>query len=252
MSTLHTGQTAPPGRVGVDAAIGVNIESNLPAAVTTAAALAIEQQQTGEITSYGSDDIVAITKAALASMFFPPLPIGEVRARVGVTDYLEVGAILGSAGWGGHVKVQVLSEPFDMAIALQLNHQQFKLVDLGSYTGVIDLTKLARTDLQLPVIASYQLGKAAYVYGGLKPVLSILKTEVFEFITSESGAPTGMTGPMWSGGAFAGFGVGYKYVFLVLEGNALTYKYETQFLGQRIVLKGNDFYPAIGLHIVTW
>lgn len=263
LSTLHTAQTTPKGRVEFDYAEGIHIDSNfISGAVQTGQIVAMEAVEDDRVdgTVYLNDEqFRSLGRAVIATAMSSPIPVTELRGRVGVWDHVELGLQKSSAGWGAHTKVQILDQrdgaPLDLAVAFQAHRGSWG-VGLPSYVSeLIQLEEMTRTDFTVPVIVGRDYGpqgQLGFVYGGARAGLSLIQADMVETISDIAGADARLSGPMVSGALFGGGAVGWRYVYLIGELNVVGYNYHPAVLDKTIPFYGVDVYPVIGIRVRAW
>lgn len=260
MSTLHTGMSTPKGAVEADLAVGVSVDSAFVSGTAKAGGLIAEKVDTAwqnaEPVRVNDQDLALLSRAAMAWVLVPPVPVTEARARVGLGRGLELGLMGSTGGWGGHAKLQLLGlrpdQPFDLAVALQVQRLSYDLPIPAPVGLVLDLGELSRTDLVVPVIASAELGELGFLYGGASARLALLDASLIEFVTDEVGLPVHVSGPLWGVGGVIGGGVGFRYVYLVGELNIAGWRTDPALFGKPTPLAGLSVTPVLSLRLRSW
>lgn len=265
MSTFHTGRTTPRNRVEAVTGVGLNVASSFIGAVLDSGKVAADKASaaitTGSTPSLSDDEKRDLMRAAFSYALMSPLPLYEVGLRYGILDRWDAGVAYTTSGFRFETKVQLLRRsekaiaqgrstmPFDLAIGAQALHQVFKIPLPDFLKDVFEIDDFSRTDLTFPLIASRHFGHYGFLYGGLRFSYSILQADVLEKISDVAGKRIESGRGMWSLGGIVGGGIGYKYVFLVLELNVLYYDYGATLLDTKVNLSGVDVYPLLGLKI---
>ncbi len=254
MSTFHTGRTTPRNRVALTTGVGLNVASSFVGAVVDNAEMVarkVEQAATqNQVAALTDDEKRDLMRGACSYALFGPLPLWEIGLRYGILDRWDAGVAYTTSGFRFETKVQLLRrETLDLAVGLQAMRQVLEIPLPGFLKDVFQIEDLSRTDLVLPVVASRSFGKYGFVYGGPKFVYSFLQADVIERVSDLAGKETKTSKGMWQLGGFVGGGVGYKYVFVMLELNVLYYSYRPTLLDTEVDMSGVDFYPALGLKV---
>lgn len=259
MSTFHTGSTVPDNRFELNGGIGLNVDSSFIGGTVDAGRIvadkASEAIEEGEVpsTTLTDQEQADLARAALAYALTSPMPVEEIGLRYGLSRRTEIGGTWTSSGFSLHGKYQILGprlhadDPMDLSVALQYQHQAWSLPIPGWLSAVLDIEDMSRNDLVVPVIAGHTWGDVGFLYGGPKAFLSFIRADLLEKVTDLAGTSSDASGLLWGGGGVIGGGVGYRYVFLLLEVNVVGYSFRPELLGEEISFTGVDVYPAIGL-----
>jgi len=254
MSTFTTGRTLPRNRLALTTGVGLNVASSFVGAVVDNAKTvarkvedAAAQNLDPSLTAGEKRDLM---RGAFSYALYGPLPLWEVGLRYGILERWDAGVAYTTSGFRFETKVQLIKDDrIDLAIGLQALHQVLDIPLPDFLKDVFEIEDLSRTDLTLPLIASRHFGKWGFVYGGPKFVYSFLQADILERVSALAGKETETSKGMWALGGVVGGGVGYKYVFVLLELNVLYYSYKPTLLDTEVDLSGVDVYPALGLRI---
>lgn len=261
MSTLQTGRTVPPGQVEIDGAVGVNVSTAfIGSTVSTGRVLvdeAWESVEDGEPADLNAEEREDVYRFAFASSLFLPAPIQEGAFRVGVVRHFDLGLRMSTAGLGAETRYQFLDaregDPLDLAVGLLLYRQSFDVPLPFPLSRLVDLGKTSRLDVSVPVAISRDFDEYGYVYGGARFQVSRLKLDLVQSITDLAGVDLAVeSAPMFGAGAWAGGGVGYRYVFVFAEVDAIYMSWNPTVDGRNVAVRGIDFYPTFGLKLRSY
>lgn len=253
MSTFQTGRTTPKGRVEALAGIGTNLASSFIGSVIDSGELAADKVKAsidqGTTPTLSEDETRDLMRTAFSYALLNPLPLTEIGLRYGILDRWDAGLAYTTSGFRFETKVQLLRDPVDLAVGLQGMRQVFEIPVPSFLKDIFQIEDLSRTDLSVPVVVSHHFGQLGFLYGGPKFFYSFLQAEVLERVSSVAGRTMESGRGMWGVGGLLGGGIGYKYVYFVLEVNVLYYAYSATLLDTEVDLSGVDVYPAMGLKI---
>jgi len=265
MSSFHTGRTTPRNRVELMTGIGLNVASSFVSSVIdagkTAADKAKEAITQGQTPTLSEDETRDLMQTAFAYGLLNPTPLWELGLRYGILDRWDAGVAYTTSGFRFESRVQLLREnlskakpgqtriPLDLSIGVQVMKLVFSIPIPDFLKDVFSIEDLSRLDLAVPVVLGRHFGQYGFVYGGPKFVYSFLQADVLEKLSDLTGRTVTTDKGMWAVGGVVGGGIGYKYVFAVLELNVLYYDYRPTILDTEVNLSGVNVYPALGLKV---
>lgn len=256
-STLQSARATPQGKFEVHGGIGGHIAPSVFSALFDQAEAAsgkakdyIADDQTPILTDEEKNDIIA---SAFSMAIVGPTPITEAGVRVGVLPGLDLGVSYTSAGFRGETKFQFLDTlkgaPVDMSIGFQYLRQTTKPPVPDFMKDIFQLEDIVRNDFWFPLLISKHFGDWSYTYGGLKFGYSTLDVQILERLSDATGQEISSGDDLVQFGGVMGGAIGYRYVHLLLEVNALYYQYEARVLGTVVDVSGMTYYPAMGLRV---
>ncbi len=256
MSTLQTARTTPKGELDAQLGMGANISSSLIGSIATlgesSADRARRQIEENDTENISDEDTKNLIGAAVSFGLFGPSPVTEIGFRYGILDNWDVGAKYTSAGPRLETKIQLMSQTkngFDLSVGISGQRQKYEPPVPSFLEDVLQLEDIVRIDVGLQVLAGKHFGDYAFVYGGPKFVYTNLELNLVQQINEASPDSVTVDDGFLMGGAVVGGGLGWKYVFFMLELNALYYSYDAEILGTSVTISGIDFYPTLGMHV---
>ncbi len=256
MSTLQTARTTPKGDVDAYVGIGANVSTSLIGSISDLgedaadkAKAQIDQGQTPNLTQQDRENIIG---AAISYGLFGPVPVAEFGVRYGLMERWDVGAAYTSAGFKLETKVMFLSQRtdgFDLSLGVVGQRQSYEPPVPSFLKDVFQLEDIKRTNIAFNLLAGKHFGRNAFVYGGPKLVYTNLELGFIEQISDSTANSVVVDDSFVMAGAVVGGGLGWKYVFFMLELNALYYNYEATILDTPLAVSGIDFYPALAFRV---
>lgn len=272
LSSFQTGKPTPRGRVQVHTGVGLYAPVGQ---VINAIGLGLEEERkireavaSGE--PYEIDEARAsnLISAGVSLATFPPAPSYEIALRTGLleTDMdlgfrYSVNAMRLDTKYrffhrvGGVVEDPMQRTSVDVSIGAAVGRHLFKGPAFEALSFV-EMDDFSRTDLEIPLYASFEVGPILKLYAVPKYVFS--RTSFDGNLVAASKDVTFRTGldvtlpsrvDAHFFGATTGIAVGYKYVHLMLE---LTSGYTSAtpvLFGQKRQLGGVTLYPALALAV---
>ncbi len=256
MSTLQTARTTPKGDVDMYVGLGANVSTSLIGSLSElgkdSADKARRQIEQGQSTDLTQEDRENIIGAAISYGLFGPAPVAELGLRYGILDNWDIGAAYTSAGIKLETKFMFLSERehgLDLSLGVAGQRQTYEPPVPGFLKDIFQLEDIKRTNIALHLLAGQHFGRGAFVYGGPKVVYTNLELGFIQQINEASAGAVTVDDSFVMAGAVVGGGLGWKYVFFMLELNALYYNYESNILDTPVAVSGMDFYPAVALRV---
>ena len=246
----------------VEAVVGTSIPLSAAAfraavkAIDTLEPRVLDAEQGGQ--PLAEDEARQLVRAGLSVLLFTPTPLNELSARLGLGGGFDVGLRLSGPRTQFDAKWQFLRAEqagVDMALSLAVGRHDSPAESLWSKAyGIAEKLKFAgyeRTDLSAALLASRDFGEWASLYGGGLWMHSLLTIST---ILDESVVDTGVQtsdlvdpGALDQIGGFAGFRVGYRYVWLSIELSVTRALFAPTVLGQTVDLSGWMVAPSIAL-----
>ena len=168
----------------------------------------------------------------------------DVMIRYGIIDRLDAGVRWTTTGLHLDLKFQFLRNGgWDGSISAGYAWHFFEgfLFDVLDYLHVADYS---RHDLEVPVILGRRLGKWGYVWGGPKYVMA--RYSLVAGIPNVT-QPFASSGFIHYIGGFAGFGVGYRWVYVFAELTVMDMIASPEILGKPVDIGGAIVVPALGI-----
>lgn len=256
MSTLQTARTTPKGSVDAYIGMGANVSTSLIGSLSDLGKDAsdkakgqIDQGQTPNLTQEDRENIIG---AAISYGLFGPAPVAEFGLRYGLLDRWDVGAAYTSAGFKLETKFMFLSQRedgLDLSLGVAGQRQTYEPPVPGFLKDLFQLEDIKRTNIAFHLLAGQHFGRGAFVYGGPKVVYTNLELGFIEQISDATENSIVVDDSFIMAGGVVGGGLGWKYVFFMLELNALYYNYESTILETPVAVSGIDFYPAVALRV---
>jgi len=256
MSTLQTARTTPKGEVDAYVGMGANVSTSLIGSLAELgqdsadkARSQIEQGQPANLTQEDRENIIG---AAISYGLFGPAPVAELGVRYGILDNWDVGAAYTSAGFKLETKVMFLSQRkhgLDLSLGVAGQRQTYEPPVPSFLKDIFQLEDIKRTNIALHLLAGQHFGRGAFVSGGPKLVYTNLELGFIQQIYDATSGSVVVDDSVVMAGGVVGGGLGWKYVFFMLELNALYYNYESNILDTPVAVSGIDFYPAVGLRV---
>lgn len=274
LSTLQTADVTDVGQVQVTGGSGVYVP--LGPAVTLVdegiqQARAIADAQSSGVPYTLSDEArEELLTAAIALAVMPPWLGWEISARTGVwNERMDVGLRYSVNAVRLDAKYKLLHRgdgpevgavrrrSFDLALGFGVSRYLFDnpLLDVLEY---VEVAEFSRWDLEVPVLASVEIGNILKLYGGARYVFSTtsLDAQLVDYAQQAgnvSGLDLGLPPTVqahYIGGA-AGLAAGYRWVHAMVELNAGYTVCTPIMFGRRRSLGGPTVYPAVGIAVTV-
>jgi hypothetical protein len=256
MSTLQTARTTPKGDVDAYVGMGLNVSTSLLGSLSDLSKEASDKAKAqialGQTPDLTQDDRESIIAGAISYGLFGPAPVTELGLRYGILDNWDVGAAYTSAGFKLETKFMFLAQRkdgFDLSLGVAGQRQTYEPPVPGFLKDLFALEDVKRTNIAFHLLAGQHFGRGAFVYGGPKVVYTNLELGFIEQISDATAKSVVVDDSFVMAGAVVGGGLGWKYVFFMLELNALYYSYDSTVLDTPVAVSGIDFYPAVALRV---
>jgi hypothetical protein len=255
LSTFQTARTTPKGEFDAHAGVGANVSTGFVGSLTDLGEDAADKARTsienGETPTLSQEDKENLIGTALSYALFGPTPVFEAGVRYGILDFWDAGVTYTSAGFRFETKFMLMSQQkgqgLDLSVGLTAMNQSYEPPVPGFLQDIFQLEKMTRTDIAVPVLLGKHFGENSFVYGGPKFIYSDLELGFVEQISDATEQAFTADDDLMMFGGVIGTGLGWRYVFVMLELNALYYSYNATILGAEVDVNGMDFYPGLGL-----
>lgn len=255
MSSFQTARTTPKGEFDAHAGAGANVSTGFVGSLTDlgekASDKARESIKNGETPTLTEEDKQNLIGTALSYALFSPSPVFEAGVRYGILDFWDAGLTYTTAGFRFETKFLLMSQrkgqAMDLSVGVTAMSQTYEPPVPSFLESVLQLEKMSRLDISVPVLAGKHFGENAFVYGGPKFVYTDLELGFIEQISDATEQSFTAEDDLMMFGGVLGTGLGWRYVFVMLELNALYYSYDATILGADVSVNGIDFYPGLGL-----